>query len=584
MHYEGAQGDGGTPQDPTTVNVISRFYPRLTDQRYLMDEAPENTRWTRLRQLAEDQSDKRPILTSEYAHAMGNAVGNLAEYWREIYSQPRLIGGFIWDWSDQALSQTRADGQCVMAYGGDFGDRPNSGTFCLNGILLADRTRTPKYWEVKKVYQPVSIELVSASQQQVEIQFTNRHHFLDLQRYDVSWSLTTDGQVRRSATLSAIQLAAGQQTTVKIALPSELESEAGGERLLHVSIRTRTEFAAMPPGHEIAWEQFVLPSQGGGRPVVATASLPPVRMSQTDDEILIRGRDFEVTLSRSTACLSSLRYGERELLIGSTQEPKGPVLQAYRAPTDNDRGFGRWLAREWQRAGLDELRPTVESIDVRQPVANLVRIETVVRYAMSAGDITHRLVWRIRGDGSIDLNSRFVPHGRLPPLPRIGITMRLNDAYQDFTWHGRGPHENYNDRQQSAAIGLWTSKVSEQCVAYLRPQETGNKEDVQYLALTDEQGTGLLVVAEATSISVSALPYTAAQLASASHAYELPPSTGVVLSLDAGQCGLGNSSCGPGVLARFSLPAREYALHVSLRPLKSNRPREIAQAAKSRYD
>ncbi|WP_294072765.1 glycoside hydrolase family 2 TIM barrel-domain containing protein, partial [Proteiniphilum sp. UBA1028] len=163
VHYEGAQNE---LKDPETVDIISRFYPRL-QQAYLNPNIPEgesreraeNARWERLLSIAERTDDDRPVLTSEYAHAMGNAMGNFKEYWDEIYSNPRMLGGFIWEWADQGIFTTAEDGKRIVNYGGDFGDRPNLNNFCLDGVVFSDRTVTPKYWEVKKVYQPVLIEL-----------------------------------------------------------------------------------------------------------------------------------------------------------------------------------------------------------------------------------------------------------------------------------------------------------------------------------------------------------------------------------------------------------------------------------------
>lgn len=194
VHYEGAQGVDGNP-DPKTVDVISRFYTRVK-QEYLNPgiaegedkERAENARWERLLEIAERTNDDRPVMTSEYAHSMGNALGNFKEYWDEIYSNPRMLGGFIWDWVDQGIYKTLPDGRTMVAYGGDFGDKPNLKAFCFNGLLMSDRETTPKYWEVKKVYAPVELKMENG-----KLKVTNRNHHIDLSSYRCLWTLSVDG-------------------------------------------------------------------------------------------------------------------------------------------------------------------------------------------------------------------------------------------------------------------------------------------------------------------------------------------------------------------------------------------------------
>ncbi len=213
VHYEGAQGN---PLDPPTVDIIGRFYPRLTTEAYVKPDAPWNTRWDKLLEIAQRTNDNRPVLATEYAHAMGNAVGNLQEYWNEIYSNPRMLGGFIWEWVDQGLHKTAPDGTVYTALGGDFGGVPNHGGFCIKGLVFDDRTVQPKYWEVKKVYQPVRIEPVSLTPAKVTVKVTNRNSFLNLNAYAVRWSVMSDGVVLQSGVLKPVDGGPGKQVEMKI--------------------------------------------------------------------------------------------------------------------------------------------------------------------------------------------------------------------------------------------------------------------------------------------------------------------------------------------------------------------------------
>ena len=217
VHYEGAQGVDGNP-DPKTVDVISRFYTRVK-QEYLNPgiaegedkERAENARWERLLEIAERTNDDRPVMTSEYAHSMGNALGNFKEYWDEIYSNPRMLGGFIWDWVDQGIYKELPDGRIMVAYGGDFGDKPNLKAFCFNGLLMSDRETTPKYWEVKKVYAPVQLAVNNG-----QLIVTNRNHHIDLSQYRCLWTLTIDGKQKEQGEITLPKVAPGESETITL--------------------------------------------------------------------------------------------------------------------------------------------------------------------------------------------------------------------------------------------------------------------------------------------------------------------------------------------------------------------------------
>lgn len=569
IHYEGAQD---TPTDPNTVDVISRFYPRVQGE-YLnppdakgdaQSERAENARWERLLDLANNDPTGRPILASEYAHAMGNSLGNLREYWEEIYSDPRLLGGFIWEWCDQGLYKTNEDGQKFIAYGGDFGDSPHHRVFCIKGIVTAERETTPKFWEVKKVYQPILMEADATLADSKTIHITNRYSHLNLKEFDIHWQLICDGDIVEQGALPPIDVPAGKHGTLSLEqIPIDPNTE--GVCSLRISFQTRNDAPWAKAGHEIAWDQFPIATKSSPK-VVNQATLPSLTVKDSDDLVEITSKDFAAQFSRSLSALTSLKYDGTEILAVE-QEPAGPVAQFFRAPADNDRGFGNWLARNWQEAGLADPERTVESFEVKQLNEYLVQIQATIKNTVAQGSITQKAIWLIRGDGSLDLKTEFLPAGDLPPFPRIGIVMKLAGSFDQLSWYGHGPHENYSDRLESSPLGFYHSTVNEQAFPYPRPQETGNKEGVRWLALRNSTGSGLLVVAEGEPFAASALRFTAQDLAAATHNHELKPREEVILSLDARHCGLGNGSCGPGVLTKYAVPIQPYSLHVSFRPL-----------------
>jgi beta-galactosidase len=357
----------------------------------------------------------------------------------------------------------------------------------------------------------------------------------------------------------------------------------GAEYWLKVSFCTRTDTLWTKAGYEVAWEQLKVDVATPDAPSVLTTDLLALTLQDSNGIVRISGKNFTATFSRSTGTLSSINYDGQEMLAPSDSAPAGPVLQAYRAPTDNDKGFGHWLAQDWKDAGLDNLQRTVESFTVNQQAPGLVRVETVAHSNGLKGTFLHHTTWIIHGDGVIDVYNHFDPSVNLATLPRIGVVLRVAPGLEHFRWYGNGPGENYPDRLDSTSVGLWSSTVAEQYVAYSRPQENGNKEGVRWLTLTDDAGRGLLVVADERPMSATALHFTAADLEAAKYPYALKPRPEVVLSLDARQCGLGEGSCGPGVLVRYAVPVQPYDLHFSLRHITATSDADAAAIARVRY-
>jgi len=561
IHYEGAQG---IPADPRTVDVISRFYPRVQDE-YLNPNIPggedkeraENARWERLLSIAENPVDNRPVLTSEYAHAMGNAMGNFKEYWDEIYSNKRMLGGFIWDWVDQGLYKTTADGIRFMAYGGDFGDKPNLKAFCFNGVIFSEREVTPKYFEVKKVYQPVLVEPVSFNRNEAVIRITNRNHFLNLNEYETRWSLISNGDTIQKGSLADIDIPTGGKSEVKIVIKN-FKADPVADYSLRVGFHLKENTLWAGKGFEIAFEQILLSEASEKKQEKKKTAFRKVLKS--NNKIDIEGEGFSVVFDNLQGTLSSLRYNGKEMIISA------PVFQGYRAPLDNDKGFGNWLAKDWKQHGLDSLNRKVIASEIIEETSTYLLIKTVVESEAKSGKFIHECFWTIHGDGSMEADNKFTPSGDLPELPRLGVVMALNKDLEQVRWFGHGPYENYSDRKSSCPVGVYSGNVTEQYIPYPHPQETGNKEGIRWIKLTDSKGEGLLFTCLSEKMSGSALHFTAGDLDKASHAYLLKPRKEVILSLDAIMLGLGNSSCGPGVLKKYAIEKRTYELKFRISP------------------
>ena len=581
VHYEGAQGSPAIPRpfegrgqgwgfDPPSVDVISRFYPRTQDE-YLNPgvadsnmERPENARWERLLSLAQSSDvtsnlnsqfsilKPSPVLTSEYAHAMGNAMGNLQEYWDEIYSHPRMLGGFIWEWADEGIFIDRPDGKRMTAYGGDFGDKPNLKAFCLKGIVSSDRQPTPKYWEVKQVYAPLRFSLSPSPSV--------------LQRIAVSPQCDGVGPKQPNDQSPKQPNVALLDSTCTLSDYDIHQKEHDG--LLDVWATLRHDKLWAKAGHEVCRQQF----KGICNPCLRPFPAP----------------SLEIPLRQEVTTPLFQREGAVEALF---------MPRLFRAPTDNDRGFGNWIAKDWTRQGLDDLRDSLISVThAPSPVVGGFAVDSTVAYLTASGSII--VNYHVQGDlqspsQGIDLLVTFTPQGDLPMLPCLGVTLALPRALSRLRYFGRGPWDNYPDRHASTYINMWESTVKEQYVHYPRPQDSGNHDDTRWLELTDSTGHGIRVTAVEDyppppygegkvnnspplagegsgvgSFSFSVLPYSTEHIYQTAHDCDLVEDPDhVYLNLCCAVLGLGNSSCGPGVLKKYAIPQKPHTLHVRIHPL-----------------
>jgi beta-galactosidase/beta-glucuronidase len=551
IHYESVLRYPTLPTAP--VDMVSTMYPTIE----------------RLIELGTNPNDTRPVVMCEYAHAMGNSVGNLKEYWDAIESHDRLIGGFIWDWVDQGLEQVTPEGVKWYAYGGDFGDNPNDSNFCINGLIAPDRQVHPALYEYKKVIQPVRVEAVDALAGNFMV--SNKNFFVDLSYLDIAWKLEADGIVLQSGKLPDLLTPPGKNTLLRVPF-SQPELQPGTEYWisLHFSLKNNTTWA--PAGHEVAWEQYKLPFAVPEPAHIPAGEMPTVNLTQTKTESVITGEmgdgeTFRVVFNKKTGMLTSYQIQGRELLL------KGPAFKGWRAPTDND--LTQWgeqkAAIKWREAGLDRLQHIIRDVQVTQDAQQEVKI--VVKAYSCAPDIEEGFdltyTYHIHGSGDLLIQTDIQPDEKMPPLPRLGLQLTLPEGFDQYTWYGRGPHENYIDRNQCAPVGVYSSSVAEQYHPYVLPQETGNKTEVRWAALTNAEGYGLMAVGMPT-LETTALHYTAEDLAAARHTHELTPRPEVILNLDWKTTGLGGNSCGPGTLPQYRIFPEPVSFSLCLKPVRPN--------------
>ncbi len=526
---------------------------------------------------AENTSD-RPLILCEYAHAMGNSLGNLFKYWDAIRKYPNLQGGFIWDWVDQGLRTAAENGEEYFAYGGDFGppEVPSDGNFCMNGLVTADRKAHPSLYEVKKIYQYVDIEPVDLRKGEVRI--TNRYDFQSLDTLQGTWKLLADGETAKAGYLERLSLEPGQSQTITIPIGS-FDPEPGVEYFLDVSFALRNGTDWAPPRHELAWEQLPLQLTEGNPPTEPRVSSKNLDMKDTAYVLQILGEDFTVEFDKKRGTLGSLVFEDTELIR------TGPRPNFWRAPIDND--IGNSMPKRlgaWKDAG-DKWK--VNSVVADQISESLIEITVEAATSIPRSAITVK--YSVRGDGQIRVDYAFEPSDTdLPDIPRLGMKMTVPGHFQRLSWYGRGPHESHWDRKKGARMGRYSGSVDGQYVEYSQPQENGNKTDVRWLVLADSQGIGMQVVGEPL-LNFSARNFMDEDLEKAAHQFELHKRSFITLNVDLQQMGVGgDNSWGARTHPEFRLKAQPYSFSFTLIPLNLTKDqpavvaRRIREGANSR--
>jgi beta-galactosidase len=476
-----------------------------------------------------------PLIMCEYSHAMGNSNGTLAEYWDAIESTDGLQGGFIWEWWDHGLVQSLPDGTTRWAYGGDFGDQPNDGNFCLDGLNWPDRTPKPAMWEHRQLAAPVRVVAGSEALNRGLVEVSNRQYFTGLGWLRASWQLTANGEVLAGGELPLPEVGPGENATLQLpgwSTPADSSGAAAGRELMvTISFRTAAAQSWAPEGFEVCWAQLPL-DPGSAEPVRhSTRPAPAGKVGLDADGLLVHD------------------------LIATA-----PRLNLWRAPTDNDRMAG--LTALWRESGIERLTRTVT--EIRRESG-----ETVVTADVRTGSgiaIVHEQRFAEQVGGGVLVRETVLIPEALPDLARVGVVLETIPGLEHVRWFGRGPIETYPDRRRGAALGLWRATVAELYVPYVRPQENGGRADVRWLELSDGNGRGLRIGFDHPR-QVSATHFRASDLAAAKHDVELTPRPETIVCLDAAHRGLGTASCGPDTLPEYLVRPGVYEWSWTIAPL-----------------
>lgn len=482
VHYEG---------NNAIADVDSRMYPSIP----AMMEFDGN-------------GSGKPFILCEYAHAMGNAPGNIGEYWDAMEASQRMIGACVWDWVDQGLEKFGGKpGQYL--YGSDFGDKPNDLDFCCNGLTTPDRRETSKLKEIKSVYQYIK---TSEGKDIHHINVRNAYSFLDLSDFEILWTLLKDGREIEKGTLESVSLAPG--CAAELDIPYQTAVGADAEYLLNLNYCLKDATNWAESGHSVAKAQIVL------------NKVEPVLAEYTPDVA-----SAETHIDPATGLLDNMYV----TWFRSVRNDKFTDINAYTSHASADSYSEKWE---------DDVRMVEVSGHLTIDAPEQVRMPYSIAY-------------RIYADGTVDVEASFVKTS--PIIRRMGLRFELPGCCEDVIWYGRGPQENYIDRMRGADLGIWKTSVTEMGQEhYVYAQSMGNREDVRWIDVTDGAGIGYRIEAEG-HLAFSALHYIDEDIATVSHDFELPKvrTEGTMLYLDAAQQGLGNYTCGPRTLDKYMIPEEE---------------------------
>lgn len=444
------------------------------------------------------RSDNRPYIPSEYSHAMGNSNGNLWDQWEQIYKYPNLQGGYIWDWIDQAVKVKDKDGRYFWAYGGDFGkDLPSDGNFLANGIINPDQNPHPAMVEVKYNYQNVAFIPVDIPTGKFKV--INRHYFTDLSKYGIRYFIINNrGDILKQNSLS---LSVAPQDTLIITVPTEgLKVKSGEELFITFEAFTKHADQLLPKGHIVAYEQFDL-NISKVKSEYKTPNAPPLVLMESNNSISVSSSKLSFVFNKESGVISSYKVDGQEMI----NDEFGFRPNFWRGPTDNDYGNGAPKRYQvWKESGN---KLNVADVSARKS-NEMVFLD--VNYRLVAGN-NFSISYKIYPSGVINVSFSFsgvedeeILKQIQNEIPRIGLRFRIPAAYDNVSYFGRGPEENYVDRFRGTILGRYSAKASEMYYPYVRPQENGHHCDTRWLSLTNTQGKGILIEA-ANSFEFNAL-------------------------------------------------------------------------------
>jgi len=565
IHYEAAQGN------PRVVGYIRPGESGYPDRTVTLKENPIDQPWLDVLgrfyptpamaiEIARQPGDNRPIIFSEYAHSMGNSTGNFKDLWDVFRAERRIAGGFIWDWLDQGIVRKDASGKEYYVYGGDFGDKINDGDFCINGVLFPDRTPKPALYEVKKVFQPLVITVKEI--ESLTFNALNRQIFTTLDNYKISWELTENGRTIMQGQQYVPSVAPGESFTFKIPMVKEPGIIPGAEYYIKIDFVLKQDLLWAKTGHSVAFEQFALPWKKE-IPATPKKKLPPVTIKTDNASTLeMTGKNFSIVFDKKTGLITNWTANGKCLISGNGLRPS-----FWRPQTDNDfRGAKTHIIlKEWKTSETERLVSSFTSSDIPDGSKEVIIIHSL---------LDGRAKWinkiNVSGDGKISVSAEIEADKELPVIPKVGLTIQIPADYKNITWFGKGPQENYIDREYAAIVGLYSTNINEFITPYIKPQENANRTGIRWMKFEGIDGNGIEVDGK-DLLSMSAWPWTMDQYENANHTNELPENDFITVNIDLKQMGVGGNdswTMRAFPLQQYQIKPGKYSYSFSLLPIK----------------
>lgn len=549
-HYEG---------NSNYADLNSNMYPGLSQVEWMAQQ-------------------NKPYIVCENSHSMGNAMGNVREYFDLYERYPRLTGEFIWDFKDQGLLAT-VNGQQYWAYGGDFGDNPNDGNFCINGLVKPDNSLTAKSYNTKKIYQPLDFKkLKKLSSTSISFLYKNKQGYVPSNTYDVNYEIVNEeGNVLESGAIDK-NIAAGDSATITLSTNVFASAEPDEELFVHFYATLKENTLWAEQGYVVAEEKLTLkePTLKLYNIQEATKDAESINVSEEGTDIIVSNSDFKAKFSKSSGTLYNYEY-KGTTLIGSALR-----LNAFRLPTDNDGS----KTSSWDGMGLRKLTVKGKTSEYTTSedgkTVNLTFTQTNTGSNGTKFDVTLNFI--VCADGNILVNSFISPSSTGAIIPKLGFKTEMPADMENLTWFGRGPWDSYIDRKEACLPGIYKSTVAAQYEEYVKPQEHGTKQDVRWMALSNSNGTGLAFICQ-DKMAASVVHFRPEDNYTnrdnrAKHPYQFKSCKETIVNLDAVTRGLGNNSCGPDVIEKYELKAANTAFQFIIMPF--NNGDNVAKKARVR--
>lgn len=497
---------------------------------------------------------KKPHILCEYGHAMGNGPGNLKEYQDLFYAHDKLQGGFIWEWFDHGIESYTEEGEKYYRYGGDFGDDPSNKDFCIDGLLMPDRTPSPSLYEYKKVIEPILTTAIDLHKG--EIKLLSRYDFQNLQIFDLYYSIVEDETIIEDGTLPLPSIPARESAKLKLPYHLDFAPKPGASYFLNLSYQLRDTTSYAPKGYELASANYELPLNTAGIKVDPRGKL---QVKESETNVTILGSNFSVTFDTVRGTLKQL------IRDGQTIIERGPKFTMWRAPISNDMEIIDEMKKEHFLHLEHEIVNSFEWKDRDQSVQIVVK--TINSTTNSAWHYKCTYTYTICGSGDILFNLEGAPSGKIDTapnmLPRLGVSMHVNKDLDQVKYLGRGPRENYADSKEAGYLGVYSSTVENMFTNYVVPQANGNRMDTRWAAFTDDRGQGLFA-STTGSFNFSTSYYEERDLDAAKHTCDLIDRDYVVVNIDHKQNALGSYSCGQWQLEKYRTTFEEFKLSFRL--------------------